>query len=194
MTARIVVMVSGNGSNLQAILDAQSDGRIEAEITGVVSNNPGAYALERARQANVPTVVLPHEGRRRADYDQELALTVSEIGADLVVLAGWNRLLTSHFVSHHTTINLHPARPGAFPGLGAIEKAFAAYTEGRISEGGVMVHYVPDEGVDDGPVIGWRAVAFKDNDTLESYEQRVHATEHELLVECINTVLESLPV
>ena len=194
MTApgRLVVLVSGSGSNLQAVLDAVAGGRLVADVAAVVSNNPDAYALERAESAGVATVVLPHQGRNRAEYDTELAYTVATFGPDLVVLAGWNRLLTSAFVSHHITINLHPAKPGAFPGLGAIEKAYEAWRAGRIDHGGVMVHYVPDEGVDDGPVIAWEPVPFEQGDTLESFEARVHQVEHRVLVASIATALDTL--
>ncbi|MEM8925271.1 MAG: phosphoribosylglycinamide formyltransferase [Actinomycetota bacterium] len=189
--ARLAVFVSGNGSNLQAVIDACADGRLPATVAVVVSNNAEAYALERARAAGIPTEVRPHAGRDRAAYDQELAYTVATYGADLVVLAGWNRILTSHFVGHHTTINLHPAKPGGFRGLGAIEADFTAWQRGERSEGGVMVHYVPDEGVDDGPVIAWEAVPFHDGDTLDRYADRVHATEHRLLVDSLATLLEA---
>ena len=120
-TPRLAVFVSGNGSNLQAVLDACSGRRLAATVAVVVSNNPDAYALVRARQAGVPTEIRPHKGTDRAEYDRELAYTIGTYGVDLVVLAGWNRILTSHFVGHHRTINLHPAKPGGFRGLGAIE-------------------------------------------------------------------------
>lgn len=187
--ARLAVLVSGNGSNLQAVVDACQAGDLAAEVVVVVSNHPDAYALERATQAGIATVVAPHQGRDRAEFDQELAYTVASYDVDLVVLAGWNRVLTSYFVSHHTTINLHPAKPGAFRGLGAIEAAYEAWQRGDIAEGGVMVHYVPDEGVDDGPVIASVSVPFVDDDSLETYEQRVHEAEHRLLVASIATVL-----
>lgn len=186
---RLAVLVSGNGSNLQAIIDACSAGDLDAEIAVVVSNNPNAHALERAAAAGIPTEVAPHQGRERAEYDQELAYTVASHDVDLVVLAGWNRVLTTYFVGHHTTINLHPAKPGMFRGLGAIEAAFEAWQRGEITEGGVMVHYVPDEGVDVGPVIASMPVPFVDGDTIELYEQRVHQAEHRLLVDAIATVL-----
>jgi len=181
--------VSGNGSNLQAIIDAAASGALAAEVGAVVSNVEGVYALERARAAGIPTVVAPHRGRVRADYDADLARIVADHQPDLVVLAGWNRLLTSKFLSHHTTINLHPAQPGTFPGLGAIEAAYEAWRAGQVAAGGVMVHHVPDEGVDDGPVIAWEPVPFEPGDTLERFTQRVHAVEHRLLVQAIATVL-----
>lgn len=194
---RLVVLVSGSGTNLQAILDACDPDRpggpiLDARVALVISNNPDAYAIERARMAGVPTSVLPHHGRDREEYDTELAYEATLVGADLVVLAGWNRVLTDPFLAHHTVINLHPAKPGAFPGLGAIARAYEAWTQGRITSGGVMVHYVPDEGIDSGPVIDWEEVPFQPGDSLESFEQRVHHTEHRLLVDCIRTVLTEM--
>ena len=186
------MLVSGNGSNLQAILDACDEGRLDAQVAAVVSNRADAYGLRRAEAAGVETVVAPHAGRDRADYDNELAYTVASYGPELVVLAGWDRLLTSAFVSHHVTVNLHPAKPGAFPGLGAIERAFDAWREGRIDHGGVMVHFVPDEGVDNGPLIGWERVPFEPDDTLETFEARVHEVEHRLLVDCIGKALATV--
>jgi len=191
--SRLVIMVSGSGTNLQAILDAcghsGSAPRLDAEVVLVISNDPEAYALTRARSAGVATSVLPHEGRDRAEYDTELAYEARIVGADLVVLAGWTRILTQNFLDHHRVVNLHPAKPGAFPGLGAIERAYEAWTEGRVRSGGVMVHFVPDEGVDTGPVIASEEVPFVDGDTLDSFEARVHAVEHRLLVDAIATVL-----
>jgi formyltetrahydrofolate-dependent phosphoribosylglycinamide formyltransferase len=193
-------MVSGSGTNLQAILDATGQSKavahdkteqlsLDAEVVLVISNSADAYALQRAEDAGVSTSVMPHRGRDRAEYDRELAYEASIAGADLVVLAGWNRLLTDDFLAHHRVINLHPAKPGAFPGLGAIEAAFAAWERGEIESGGVMVHYVPDEGVDDGPVITWEEIRFSTGETLAKYEARVHQVEHRLLVESIGKVL-----
>ena len=110
----------------------------------------------------------------------------------MVVLAGWNLLLGPNILSHHTVINLHPAKPGAFPGLGAIKKAYEAWRRGEVTSGGVMVHYVPDEGVDSGPVIAWEEIDFVSGEDLASYEQRVHTVEHRLLVEAIGLVLPKL--
>ena len=182
-------MVSGSGTNLQAILDACAAREINAEVVLVISNNPDAYALQRAGESKVATSVLAHHGRDRDEYDTELAYEATIVGADLVVLAGWNRVLTDSFLAHHTVINLHPAKPGAFPGLGAIDKAYEAWQRGEVNSGGVMVHYVPDEGIDSGPVIAWEEVPFEPNDTLESFELRVHQVEHRLLVESIDVAL-----
>ena len=186
---RLAVLVSGNGSNLAAILDACADTTLDAEVKVVVSNRPDAYALTRASEAGVPTLVMEHRGVARRAYDAELARAVATVGVDLVVLAGWDRLLSEAFVTHHPVINLHPAKPGAFPGLGAIEKAYAGWLSGTVTSGGVMVHFVPDEGVDDGPVIVTEEVPFEVGDTLEAFTERVHATEHRLLVEAIAKVI-----
>lgn len=196
--ARLAVLISGSGTNLQAILDAIAAGSLAAEVAVVVSNNPEAYGIERARRAGVPVVVKPfvlsdhpadERRHRRLDYDAELAYEVRLAGADLVVLAGWDRLLSSNFVGRCTVINLHPARPGAFPGLDAIKRAYGAWTRGEIDRGGVMVHYVPDEGMDDGPVIASEDVPFEPDDTLETFEARVHSVEHRLLVTAIERVM-----
>lgn len=192
MTARLAVLVSGRGTNLQAVLDACAAGRLGARVVAVVANTASAPALDRARANGVPAVVaLPAEGRDRPAYDTALAEVVAAHGPDLVVLAGWMRILTAAFLDRfpHRVLNLHPALPGAFPGLHAIERAHAAWQRGEITEGGVMVHLVPDEQVDAGPVVAWRAVPFRPGDTLEAYEERVHAVEHELLAEGIAAAL-----
>ncbi len=186
---RLAVLASGNGSNLQAVLDACRDGTLDAEVRVVVSNRTDAYALTRAADAEVPTLVIEQGDRPRRDYDIELAQAVATVGVDLVVLAGWDRLLSEAFVAHHPVINLHPAKPGVFPGLGAIEKAFNGWQEGTTESGGVMVHFVPDEGVDDGPVIVTEDVPFEPDDTLDTFTERVHATEHRLLVKAIAKVI-----
>ncbi len=189
MGNRLAVLVSSNGSNLQAILDAVADGRLGAEVALVVSNNPDAYALGRAAEAGVASIVRPQGSTPRRTYDAELARELASHDIDLVVLAGWDRLLSSEFVSIHPVINLHPAAPGAYPGLGAIERCFAAWKRGEETAGGVMVHFVPDEGVDDGPTIVWEEVPFETEDTLNTFEQRVHAVEHRLIVEAVVDVL-----
>lgn len=194
---RLVVLVSGSGTNLQAILDAcasESD-PLAAEVVLVISNRLEAYGITRAKNAGVPVKIMPFPDpaqatrEQRDDYDTQVAYQASIAGADLVVLAGWNLLLGSSILSHHTVINLHPAKPGAFPGLGAIRRAYEAWERGEVTSGGVMVHYVPDEGVDSGPVIASEEIMFVEGEDLAGYEQRVHAVEHLLLVEAIATVL-----
>ena len=188
---RIVVLVSGNGSNLQAVLDACGDGRLPAEVVAVVSNRSDAFALERAAAAGVPSVhVGKHTDEARRDYDARLADIVAGFAPDLVVLAGWMRILTSDFLGWFPdrVINLHPARPGELPGVNAIERAWHEALAGERTSTGVMVHLVPDEGVDDGPVLATDDVPIRPDDTLDSLAERVHAVEHRLLVDTIATL------
>jgi formyltetrahydrofolate-dependent phosphoribosylglycinamide formyltransferase len=189
----LVVLVSGAGTNLQALLDACAAGRLDAQVVAVVSNRGDAGGLERARAAGVPAVALPVGGRERRDYDRDLATAVAAHHPDLVVLAGWMRILTSDFLDRFPAkvLNLHPAPPGRFPGVGAIEAGWRAWQAGEVTEWGVMVHLVPDEQVDAGPVVAWRPVPFEAGDTLDSFEARVHAVEHDLLVEAVGSVLSA---
>lgn len=190
---RIAVLISGNGSNLQAILDATADGRLPAvEVALVVSNRRDAYGLDRAIRCGVPAVWFPLApytcaGRSRAAYDSDLALIVDAFGAEWVVLAGWMHLLSRAFLDHFPgrVINLHPALPGQFPGTHAIERAFKAFHAGHIAHTGVMVHLVPDEAVDAGPVLAQEDVRIYPHDTLDDLEARIHAVEHRLLVQVL---------
>jgi phosphoribosylglycinamide formyltransferase-1 len=186
--ARLVVLASGRGSNLQAVLDACAAGELDAQVVAVVSDQASAGALARAATAGVPAVHVPrHDGEPRADYDARLADVVAGFGPDYVVLAGWMRILTMSFLGWFPdrVVNLHPARPGELPGTRAIERAWAEYRAGRRSATGVMVHLVPDEGVDDGPVLAVADVAIHPDDTLDTLTARVHAVEHRLLVEAL---------
>lgn len=197
MTARLVVMISGGGSNLQAILDAcgraeGESGRLDAEVVAVVSNKADAYGLERARMAGIPAVHAPVDGRSRAIYAGVLSHVVGEHAPDLVVLAGWMRLLSNGFLKRFNVVNIHPALPGAFAGLHAIERSFAAWEAGEIAESGAMVHWVPDEGVDDGPVIAQRVVPFEPDDSLDAFEARLHAAEHSLYIEALALIIPTL--
>ncbi len=190
-SSRLVVLVSGNGTNLQAILDACSAGTIPAEVVAVVSDKPNAYALQRAANAGVPSVHIgPHPNEVRADYDARLTDIVAGFAPDFVVLAGWMRILTKDFLGWFPdrVVNLHPARPGELPGTHAIERAWQEALAGQRTSTGVMVHLVPDEGVDDGPVLATADVPILPDDTLESLEARVHAVEHRLLVDTIRNL------
>ena len=184
----IVVMISGNGSNLQALIDAAAGGRLPVEIRAVISNTKEAYGLERAKMAGIPALVKPKlKIQERESYDTELAELVLSYHPDLVILAGWMRILSMGFIRHFPgrIINLHPALPGTFPGVDAIERAYEAYQQGKVQYTGVMVHLVPDEGVDLGPVLAQKVVERKPEDSLEDLQKRVHLCEHELLVETI---------
>ena len=192
MTARFVVLISGNGTNLQAILDACKSGELDAQVISVISNKADAYGLVRAKNVGVRAVHFPkQENESRQEYDARLAAYVSTCFPDYVILAGWMRLLSSFFLSSfpNRVINLHPALPGMFPGTQAIERAFEAYQRGEIQHTGVMVHLVPDEGIDNGPVLALEIVPIAKDDTLQSLEARVHQTEHKLLVNTLKSIV-----
>ena len=192
---RIAVLASGSGTNLQALIDAARDSRLGAgEIVLVVSDRPAAPALDRARAAGIATIALPADpGESREAYDVRLRDAVAEHRPDLVVLAGWMRILSTVFVHAHRCINLHPARPGELPGIRAIERAHAEFIDGQRTVSGVMVHEVPDDGVDSGPVLATVDVAFADGDTLETFAARMHDAEHRLLVDTVARICTPLP-
>lgn len=188
-------MISGNGSNLQALIDACAGGTLPAAIVLVVSNRRDAYGLERARRAGIPTLYFPLkpylDGGGRGQYDADLAGRVAAYRPDWIALAGWMHVLGSAFLQCFPgrVINLHPALPGRFAGVHAIQRAYAAFRAGQIGETGVMIHFVPDEGVDVGPLIASETVPIHDDDTLETLEERVHAVEHRLYVKALTSLL-----
>ncbi|MFN3200440.1 MAG: phosphoribosylglycinamide formyltransferase [Bradymonadia bacterium] len=192
---RLAVLISGNGSNLQAIIDAIETGTLDAEIAVVVSNRRGAYGLKRAEAAGLPTEYMPmkpytQDGRGRSTYDADLARLVSSHQPDLVVLAGWMHILSVAFLDRfpQRVINLHPALPGAFPGTHAIERAWAAAQRKQIDHTGVMVHYVVPE-VDAGPTLCTETVPVFRGITLKGLEGQIRTVEHRLLVEAVAKAL-----
>ncbi len=190
--ARLVVLISGGGSNLQAILDACASGLLPAQVAAVISNKAEAFGLERARKAGVPALVFPKDKQiLRGEYDARLSELVQSFQPDYVVLAGWMRLLSMNFLGHFPgrVVNLHPALPGTFPGTDAIARAYTAYQRGEIRQTGVMVHLVPDEGVDNGPLLAQEVVPIEEGDTLETLEARIHAVEHRLLVDTLRKLI-----
>jgi phosphoribosylglycinamide formyltransferase-1 len=190
--ARLVVLISGSGTNLQAILDAAAADELQADVVAVVSNRTEAFGLQRARQAGVPAVAFPKEtGLDRREYDSQLADLVESYRPDWVLLAGWMRLLSMNFLMRfpQRVVNIHPALPGAFPGTHAIERAWQAFQDGEIDHTGVMVHLVPDEGVDCGPVLGRREVPIHPVDSVEDLEKRIHAVEHRLYIETLQQLI-----
>jgi phosphoribosylglycinamide formyltransferase-1 len=186
---RIVVLASGNGSNLQAILD-QLHGREGIEVVGVGSDKPGARALERAQAVGVDTATFPREEyASREARDAAMAGWIEACDADLVVLAGYMQLLGEEFVFRfrHRVVNVHPALLPSFPGLDAIGQALEAGVETT----GVTVHFV-DEGVDTGPVILQREVDIPADRDRERLEEQIHAVEHELYPEAIRMLARGL--
>lgn len=184
---KIVVLSSGSGTNLQAILD-RLHGRDGIEVVGVGSDKPAARALERAVAAGVETAVFPADAYEdRIGRDAAMADWVESRRPELVVLAGYMQLLSEPFVARfrNRIVNIHPALLPAFPGLDAIGQALAAGVE----ETGVTVHFV-DEGIDTGPAILQRRVAVPAGGDREELENAVHAVEHELYPEAIRMIAE----
>ncbi len=183
---RIVVLASGGGTNLQAILDQLHGGEEGIEVVGVGSDKQGVMALERARTADVETAVFPTaDYEDRAARDRDLGNWIEEKGADLVVLAGYMQMLSPEFVSrfHSRVINVHPALLPAFPGIDAVQQAIDHGSKVT----GVTVHFV-DEGMDSGPIIMQRAVPVAESRDWDETEKEIHATEHQLLPETIRLI------
>jgi len=175
----IGVLVSGEGTNLQALVDAG------LPVSAVASNKPRARALERAEKAGIPTAVFPlEEYADRAARDAAIAAWLASNDVELVVCAGYMHLLTPGFLERFTTINVHPSLLPAFPGTTPIEDALAA----GLAETGVTVHFV-DEGVDTGPAILQAPVPIRRADTPETLRERIHAVEHRVLPEAVRLYL-----
>jgi formyltetrahydrofolate-dependent phosphoribosylglycinamide formyltransferase len=198
MPKRLIVCISGSGTNFQAIQDAIATEQLPAEIALVVSNRKAALGLDRAEDAGVPTLYFPLKpytsaGRSRAEYDEDLAQRLREYHPELIVLAGWMHIFSPAFLRHFPgqIVNLHPALPGTFPGLHAIERAYEARQRGEIAHSGCMIHYVIPE-VDAGEVVAQTVVPFAPDDTLESYEARIHAAEHALIVDALQRLCREM--
>lgn len=177
------VLVTGNGSNLQAILDAIADGRLAARVRIVISNREGAKALERAEREGIAVRVIDHRVfAARADFDAALVTALRDAGASWVVLAGFMRVLTPTFLDAFPArvVNIHPALLPAFPGVNAQGQALSY----GVKVTGCTVHFV-DAGTDTGPIIAQAVVPVLEEDTEESLRARVLGEEHRLLVETL---------
>ncbi len=186
---RIVVLASGNGTNLQALIDSVH-GREGIELVGVGSDKPGARALERAASAGIGTAVFPSTAyENRIGRDAAMADWIEARQPDLVVLAGYMQLLSRGFIERfrQRVINVHPSLLPAFPGLDAIGQALSA----GVSITGVSVHFV-DEGLDTGPLIVQREVAVPPGRERAELERAIHALEHELYPEAIRMIARGL--
>ena len=194
---RIAILVSGFGSNLEAILNAIEEGKLPGvEPALVVSNRREAYGMKRAVKHGVPVVYFPlacytKAGRPRREYDADLAGIIRSFDVTWIVQAGWMHIFSDAFLTHFPSrvVNLHPALPGTFPGTHGIEEAYEAFQEGACQHTGVMVHLVPDEGVDDGPVVAQEVVDIYPDDSLEDLEARIHTVEHRLFVQALHDLL-----
>jgi phosphoribosylglycinamide formyltransferase-1 len=180
------VLVSGTGSNLQAILDSVAAGSLNAKVRVVISNKPDVQALERARRAGVPALTIPHQQfPSREAFDRALITALAEAQVDWVVLAGFMRVLTAEFLSAFPgrIINIHPSLLPAFPGVDAIKQALAY----GVKLSGCTVHFV-NRGVDSGKIIAQRAVPVEAGDDLATLSARIHAAEHELFVSALQEI------
>ncbi len=174
----IVVLISGSGSNLQALLDSCATGFIPGKITGVISNKANAFGLKRAEAAGVATAVLSHKGfDSREDYDQALIAAIEQFKPDLIVLAGFMRILTAEFVQHFSgkLLNIHPSLLPKYQGLATHQRAIDAGD----TEHGCSVHFVTEQ-LDGGPVILQAKVPIFPGDDASVVAERVHEQEHQI--------------
>lgn len=181
------VLISGRGSNLQAIIDAIAAGRLDAKIALVISNRADAAGLERARAAGIETLVLPHKSYPdRAAYDRALAAALKSRGVVLVCLAGFMRLLGPAFIEQfpNAVLNVHPSLLPAFPGVDGQRQAL----EHGVKVAGATVHFVTPE-LDAGPIVCQSAVPVLDDDTEETLSARILAEEHRIYPDAIGRVL-----
>ncbi len=186
---KLGVLVSGRGSNLQAIIDNIEKGEVSAEVAVVISDQADAYALERARKHNIPGVHVSAKGyrNRREDYDNALVQELRKHGVELVCLAGFMRIISPALIKAYPgrLLNIHPALLPAFPGL-HVQKAAL---EHGVKFSGCTVHFV-DEGMDTGPIIIQAVVPVLDNDTEESLSERILAQEHKIYSRAIQLFAE----
>jgi len=181
--SRVAVLASGSGSNLVALTDAVRDGRVAADVAVVVSDVPDAPALDRARERGLTAVAVPFDRTDRAGWEARLADTVADHDVDLVVLAGFMRILGGAFLVRwpDRVVNVHPSLLPAFRGADAVGDALAA----GVHVTGVTVHLV-DELVDHGPILAQEAVDVAPDDTRGTLLERLHAVEHRLLPHCVD--------
>lgn len=185
---KIGVLISGSGSNLQAIIDRIDQGTLDAEIVLVISSRPDAFGLTRAEKAGIPTLALNREVYQDAPAaNKRIADALKEAGAEYVIMAGYMRKLTNEVLDAYPdkVVNLHPALLPSFKGAHAIEDAFTF----GVKVTGITVHFA-NEDYDKGPIIAQRAVEIREDDTLESLETRIHEAEHELYPEVISLLAQ----
>lgn len=181
--SNIVVLISGNGSNLQAIIDSVKSGAIKGQISAVISNRPSAFGLERAEKAGIPAITVDHtEFSSRTDFEQALSQTIDQYQPDVLVLAGFMRILSSEFVQHYLgkMLNIHPSLLPKYPGLNTHRRVL----ENGDKEHGTSVHFVTAE-LDGGPIIAQRSIHVTADDTEETLQQQIQQQEHKLYPEVV---------
>jgi phosphoribosylglycinamide formyltransferase-1 len=189
MTKRIGVLLSGRGSNFEALADSVTAGRIpNAEMAVVISNREGAPGIERAQQRGIATKVIPSKGLEREAYDRQVVAVLAAHKVDLVCLAGYMRLLSPYFVASfpQRILNIHPSLLPSFPGLESQRQAL----EYGVKFAGCTVHFV-DENRDAGPIVLQAAVPVRDDDSEASLSARILAEEHKIYTEAVKLVLEA---
>jgi len=179
---KLGVLVSGSGSNLQAIIDNIEGGRLDARLQIIVSNLSGVYALERARKHGIPSLVLPHKGLKREEFDQKLVEVLRAHDVELVILAGFMRIITPVLLRAFPmrVMNIHPALLPAFPGT----HVWQAEVDSGVKFAGCTVHFV-DEGTDTGPIILQAVVPVYDEDTADTLNARILRQEHKIYSQAI---------
>lgn len=188
MKKRIGVLLSGRGSNFEALADSVNSGSLpNAEIAMVVSNREGAPGIDKANARKIPTRVIPSKGLEREAYDRQVTAVLKEAQVDLVCLAGYMRLLSPYFIAAfpNRILNIHPSLLPAFPGLESQRQAL----EHGAKFAGCTVHFV-DENLDAGPIVLQAVVPIHDDDTVESLSARILGEEHRIYTEAVRIVLE----
>lgn len=181
--SNIVVLISGNGSNLQAIIDSVKSGAIKGQISAVISNRPSVFGLERAEKAGIPAITVDHtEFSSRTDFELALSQTIDQYQPDVLVLAGFMRILSSEFVQHYLgkMLNIHPSLLPKYPGLNTHRRVL----ENGDKEHGTSVHFVTAE-LDGGPIIAQRSIHVTADDTEETLQQKIQQQEHKLYPEVV---------
>ncbi|WP_102347878.1 phosphoribosylglycinamide formyltransferase [Bacillus sp. Marseille-P3661] len=187
---KVAVFASGNGSNFQAIIDAIKVDELSCEVAMLICDRPDAKCINRAETADIPTFAfIPKEFERKADYEAEILAKLQPLDVDLIVLAGYMRLIGGTLLSAYEgrIINIHPSLLPAFPGKDAIGQAFQA----KVKVTGVTIHYV-DEGMDTGPIIAQETVTVDEDETYESLEVKIQKVEHRLYPSTLNKLLAKI--
>ena len=187
MKKRIAVFASGSGSNFQAIVDVVKAGMLPAEISLLVCDQPGAFVIERAKANEVPCFIFKaKEFPSKADYEKEIAAMLQDLNVDLIVLAGYMRLIGSTLLKEYEgrIVNIHPSMLPDFPGKDAIGQALAAKAKWT----GVTIHFV-DEGMDTGPIIVQERIRIEENETRDSLQKKIQLVEHKLYPSILHMLL-----
>ena len=184
---KLAVFASGNGSNFQAIVDSVHSGELDAEVSLLVCDKPGAYAIERANNAGIPSFVFKAKAyASKETFEKEIIAQLKSADVNFIVLAGYMRLIGSTLLNEYEgrIVNIHTSLLPAFPGKDAIGQALTA----GVNETGVTVHFV-DEGMDTGPIIAQKQVDIDETETLESLQAKIHAVEHQLYPAVLQNLL-----